>query len=456
MKKLLIFCYISTLTFSCKKYLSLDSPTTVLTSEAIFRSDATATAAVLSIYAGMETDGLAYNHALMTGLSSDEMINYSTSPSNIDFATNNLTAENPMILNSWRNWYKYIYQANAILDGLRTAGNISSSVAKQLEGEARFIRAFCYFYLVNLFGDVPVVQSTDYRRNSEEPRTSSSEVNSFITNELQQAILLLSEDYLNGNNTRGLERVRANKWVAKALLAKQYLYRGQWEMAELTATEILNNTSTYELLPDLEKVFLKNSREAILQWQSQVPGYNSYPGAFFILTTTPNSVALDTMFVKSFHPNDYRKSNWINSIENGGHTYFFPFKYKIKQNATAISEYTMVMRVSEQYLIRAEARARQEKLFDAESDLNAIRQRANLSIVNGLNKFEMLDSIEQQRRWEFFAEFGDRWLNLKRVGKASFVLSDFKGSNWSPEDTLYPIPAAERLLNNQLSQNPGY
>jgi hypothetical protein len=62
----------------------------------------------------------------------------------------------------WKDGYNYIYRANAILEGIANSTGMTADGKKLVEGEAKFIRGFCYFYLVNLFGDVPLVLSTDY------------------------------------------------------------------------------------------------------------------------------------------------------------------------------------------------------------------------------------------------------------------------------------------------------
>ncbi len=75
----------------------------------------------------------------------------------------------------------------------------SASVKKQLLGEAKFIRAYFYYYLVNLFGDVPAITSTDHRINSNAIRNKANEVYSQIITDLTEAKSLLSENFLNEN-----------------------------------------------------------------------------------------------------------------------------------------------------------------------------------------------------------------------------------------------------------------
>ena len=454
MKYTIAFISMLVLSVSCKKFVAIEAPSTQLVAATVFTNDQTAIAAQLAIYARMEGDGLAYQQQTYNGLSGDEFMNYSTGVATTDLASNNLTAENTIVLGFWSNYYKYIYQANAILESLEKSYLLSESVKKQLTGESKFVRAFCYYYLCSLFGDVPIVQSTDYRVNSQLPRNNVAEVIAFIENDLVTALPLLSTNYLDANNAITAERVRPNKSAAQALLARVYILLNQWEKAENTATEVINGN--YQLVTNPDLVFLKNSAEAIWQFQSVVPGYNSYPGAQLILTTTPTVAALDTNFIKAFAATDKRKLQWTKSITVAGKTYYYPFKYKVRQNASSITEYSMVMRLSEQYLLRAEARLKQNKLSEAHQDINHIRTRAGLVSLAGLSGSALMDSINKERRFELFAEFGDRWLNLKRTNTADLIMPVSKGANWSSTDALYPIPQSEINRNNQLTQNPGY
>ena len=446
---ILILCVLG----SCKKFIAIDPPSTQLVTQTVFENDATATAAQLSIYARMEGEGMVYQQILYPGLSADEFSNYSTQSVSIDVASNNLTADNPVLLTFWNNYYKYIYQANDMLKGIAASPSLSGAVRNSLTGEAKFIRAFCHFYLVNLFGDIPVVRTTDYRVNAVAPRSSVSSVYDFITEDLLSAITELPADYRDASNLVTTERVRPTKSAARALLARVALYREQWNVAEQRATEVI--TGYYQLVMNPDNVFLKNSTEAIWQLQSVVPNFNTYPGAQLIFTGTPTVAALDTNLVKSFAATDKRKNAWTKLLTVSSKNYYYPYKYKVR-TSTTISEYSMVLRLAEQYLVRAEARLKQGNLTGAEQDLNVIRARAGLSSLNGLPAPALLDSIQRERKFELFAEYSDRWLNLKRTATVNTAMTAVKGTNWVSADALWPIPQTELNRNPFLTQNPGY
>jgi len=454
MKNILLI-FLCIVCFSCKKYLEVGQPRTQLSSAAVFASDATATAAQLAIYSQMETQGLFFHLPAYTGLAGDEFRNHSTFSDYVDMATNNLTPGNQLVNTLWTNLYRYIYQSNTILEGLTLSSSLSPTIKEQVEGEARFIRAFCYYYLVNLYGAVPLVLSTDYTVNSISARTAIPEIYTFVTNDLVVAKGLLPTGYKSGTNTSTTERVRPNKWSAVALLARVYLHLGRWSEAEAESESIIGS-QVYSLATDLNNSFLKANPEAIFQLMAVVPRFNSFPGANFVLSGAPSIISIAPGFLSSFRTGDKRQLAWTKSISTTAGIFYYPYKYKVGQNASAITEYTVVLRLAEQFLIRAEARAMQNKLIEGEADLNTIRLRAGLSAVNGLSQASLLDSIQVERKFELMFETGDRWINLKRSQKINEVLAALKGSNWNETDQLFPIPQTERLRNPNLSQNTGY
>ncbi|HMR92710.1 MAG TPA: RagB/SusD family nutrient uptake outer membrane protein [Chitinophagaceae bacterium] len=454
MKQILVIIA-SCVLMSCKKYLEIPDPATQIASSFVFDSDATATSAQLAIYSQMETDGLFYAIAAYTGLSADEFINHSGLSEYEDLATNNLTITNQFVHFLWSALYKYIYQANAVLEGVSRSGKLTPAVKAQLQGEAFFTRAICHYYLTNLFGDVSIVKTTDYISNALLVRSPVAAVYAQMIADLKEAKNYLVADYKSGINTISMERVRPNKWAAAAMLARCYLHQGQWMEAELEAGEVINS-GTYSLAADLSTAFLKESPEAIFQLMAVLPGFNTFAGGNFILINAPSILSVDPRFLDSFRPDDGRHGEWVNAISTGGGVFYFPYKYKVGQNAGSITEYTVVLRLAEQLLIRAEATAMQNKLADSQSDLNLVRERAGLTGVSGLTQQDIIDSIQTERKFELMFEAGDRWINLKRSGATNSVLAPLKGINWSETDQLYPIPQQERLRNPNLSQNPGY
>jgi tetratricopeptide (TPR) repeat protein len=451
-------------TSACRKFIEVPLPGTETFPRDVYSGDLTATAAVVGIYGDMiKNNGLAsggtQSITFLCGLSADELQNYATGTAQRQFYENAINANNPSVESAiWDPAYHYIYRANAVLEGLAQSSGVTLDTKKQLQGEALFIRAFFHFYLVNLFGDVPYLDSTDYRINIVKARTPAATVYQRIISDLQEAQSKLSAAYI----TR--ERVRPNKWAATAFLARAYLYTGDWAKAEAQATKVIEQESDYSL-DSLNGVFLKNSKEAIWQLMpNNTSGVNTWEGNNFILTTGPasegtNSAVLSRHLRQSFESGDQRRINWVDSIavNNGSNvvSYFFSYKYKI-QIGTALKEYSMVLRLAELYLLRAEARAQQGNINGARSDLDMIRQRAGLAGTTANTKAALLAAIAHERRVELFTEWGHRWFDLKRTAQADVILDTIKASSWQATDILFPIPQNERALNANLTQNPGY
>lgn len=451
---LLFIIMIASSNYSCEKFLEIGSPKDRASPVEMFSSDAMAASAITGIYSRMaNSGGFSGNQnsiSVLAGLSADELKGYSSA---LDvFYRNEIPTTNSTIQNRlWQEPYSYIYTTNAILEGLKGALGISESVNKQLQGEAKFIRAFCYFYLVNLFGEVPLVLTTDYRANELIPKSSTDKVYDQIIADLIDAESLLSNNYITG------ERVRPNKWAATALLARVYLYLEKWDLAGQKASEIIDQKNMYSLVDNLDAVFIKNSNEAI--WQLMpTTSTNTKEGALFVLIATPTQVSLSPDLLTFFESGDNRRSKWIAQYSNSTGIYYYPFKYKIRATASGVvNEYSMVIRLAEIYLIRAEARAKLFQTATALEDINLIRKRSGLATaLVGLNQAQCLTEIDKQRRLELFSEWGHRWLDLKRTGKTSATLAALKGGTWKDTDVLYPIPENEIIRNPSITQNLGY
>ena len=451
------------LLLSCEDFVEIEAPDNKLVKDVVFSSDETAMSAMTGIYNHLYQSEFSGGHfssvTLLSGLSGNNLKNLSAYfPEWMEFEKHEIQPGNSNVLYLWSSAYNVIYMANAMLEGLDASDKITPDLKKQLEGEASFVRAFSYFYLVNLYGDVPLILSTNYRENQLAPREPVAEVYLQILEDLEVARELLSTDYREG------ERTQANNAAATALLARVQLYLENWEQAETLSTRVIEETSKYELLNDPNEVFLANSKEAI--WQISPIGGGGFmtqtnEGSLFVIDPVYYYSAffqLDENVPKVFDKDDRRLENWIGF--NEPRNAFFPFKYKIQySNSFPITEYSMVLRLAEQYLIRAEARARMGNFAGSIEDLDMIRDRAGLPLLAetdpGISQDVLLDVIFEERRKELFSEWGHRWFDLKRSGRVDEVLGS-NSPNWESADQLYPIPEEERMKNPNLSQNKGY
>lgn len=464
---------------NCKKFIEIAPPDSGMNAVNVYADDAIAASALTGIYTNL-SKGNSSTYAwggdftslsLFAALSADELklfdLNLQTY---FPYYSNSLSA-NPgssiATANYWNTIYPYAFVANSAIEGLASSKTLTPAIKQQLLGEAFFIRAFCNFYLVNLYGDVPLALSSDWKINSSLSRESAAQVYEQIIADLKDAEQLLSSDYLSSDAvTPTTARVRPNKWVAAALLARVYLYNGNYEDAEAEASKLINNT-TFQIV-SLNDVFLKNSNEAIWQLQAVGTGTNSNTGegkVFILPGAGPSDtypVYLSNYLVNTFEPGDKRKTNWISSVTVDTITYYYPYKYKIGAVNTSAKEYSTVLRLAEQYLIRAEARAMQGNLQDAIDDVNYIRlQHAGLSTPLPLpsNQENAIYTILHERQVELFTEWGHRWLDLKRTKTVDATMTSItptKGGTWEATDQLYPVPESEIIKAPQLTQNAGY
>ncbi|MFH6959575.1 RagB/SusD family nutrient uptake outer membrane protein [Flavobacterium aquidurense] len=441
--------------FSCDSFVDTDQPNSQLTSSAVFESKATAEAAMTDIYAQIRENGIITGKLSgignLMGNYSDELIAYETgSYSSEPFYNNSILASNALISSMWNSAYNQIYAANAVINGVDNSITLAVADKSQLKGEALFVRALNHFYLVNIFGDVPYVTATDYKANSVATRMTTIEVYNKVIADLKAAIDLLPQDYVSVN------RVRPNKATAQALLARVYLYTGAWSEASNMASAVLNNESLYVWDENLDNIFLKESTTTIWQLTPAYEGQNTEEGMVFIFSSgPPPTVALTNELMSSFTAGDLRKSHWTLAVTDGTDTWYHAFKYKEKTDTGATTEFSIIFRLAEQYLIRAEARAQQGDLIGAKEDLNKIRHTAGLTDTSANNASDIVDAIIKERRLEFFTEHGQRFFDLKRTGKLDAVLGNKLG--WNSSNSLWPLPQSELQVNPYLKpQNPGY
>src|SRR5258707_479993 len=167
----------------CKKFVQISPPSTQIVTPSVFSDDNAATAALTSIYSAMQAES--WNMSQNAGLLSDELQSPSSGITVQPYYQNALLATSAF--GPWVHGYNYIYQANAVIYGIKAGIGMTPAIQKQLTGEAEFIRAFWYFYLVNCYGDVPLVTSTDYTINATLSRTLKSKVYEQIIEDLRDA-----------------------------------------------------------------------------------------------------------------------------------------------------------------------------------------------------------------------------------------------------------------------------
>lgn len=438
----------------CEKDLEPGLPSSQLIGEAIFDDTATVNAAMTSIYSGLRdkspVEGSPSGLTVLMGLYADELDYYRPdAQTDAEFFNHTVLPSTGAVDDFWNDSYALIYQSNAILEGLQK-GSLPMEEKKPFMGETYFLRGYLHFYLTQLFGEIPYIDSSDYTQNSTPSREPLPEVYERIKQDLLQA-----KDLLPASDASG-EHIRATKGAAHALLAKLYVYTRKWEQAEKQCTAVLES-GNYVWQPNLDQVFLKESPAIIWQLKPEFEGAATKEGETFIFENGPPPLyALTNGFVSGFESGDQRKDIWTRGISDGTNTWYHPFKYKQNTALGSSSEYSILFRLAEVYLIRAEAFIRLGNLEAAKIDIDTIRQRAGLDGTKANSVDALLEELVMQRKYELFTEGGHRWFDLKRLQLANEVLGPVK-PNWNPTDVLLPLPQQELILNPNLQpQNPGY
>ncbi len=469
----------------CKKFLEVPLPTDKFAADGAYISDNSAAAVltgILSTAANSSVYGSSLNYesiGFRTGLYADDLTLIQLATANTTatvHAAYYLDALSSANSTQWIALYKQIYNCNLALEGV-TKNKDRLPKANQWLGEALFLRAFSFFDLINLYGDVPLTTTSNYVVNNVMSRTSKDLVYKQIIDDLKEAEGYLGTTYLDGIGATTANRTRPNKYVVNALLSRVYLYTGDWVNAEAQASKVIESTTNFELLAPAS-VFLANSRETI--WALAPPtttavrDYYIYNNGAPASTTTQATLAtfspaaMSQSLLNTFEPNDVRFTSWVRSSTTtttpAGGIFYFPNKYKSTVNGT---EFNIVLRLGEQYLIRAEARARHNDVPGAVQDLNALRLRARPATPAGvlpdypstISQLACIDAVMKERRVELFSEFGHRFYDLKRTGAIDAVMTAAaveKGTTWASWKQIWPIPLNDPIVNPNLTQAPNY
>ena len=354
--------------------------------------------------------------------------------------SNNILPENGSIGGIWNIGYDGINVANNVIAKVPTIVDMTEDERNEALAELYFIRGLNHFNLLNYFGAIPLKLTPTIGVNGlDAPRAPVNEVYAQIIEDLTFASVYLPS---SGPKTR------ATKYAAKALLARVFLYKGDYVQAAAMATEVIEDSNA-TLLPNYSDIFADDaSAESLFEIyfsqteRNRIAEYN-FPQSL----NGRREVEPSQDLLEAYETNDER---FTATIDFDG-TKAYAIKY---DDLSLGADNVIVIRVAEMYLIRAEANAKLNGDIDAiKADINVIRQRAGLSSTNASTYPQLLSAIEKERRVEFAFE-GQRWFDLVRTGRAIEVLPNVT----SITQTLFPIPLDEIQTNNSpgMIQNPGY
>ncbi len=266
MKKLLCLVFLLASVSSC---YDLDTqPYDKVSAGTFWKTEAHALQGIMGVYADMKDNNLfgLYN---MFDNATDIAVGYD--PQGLgDIINGNFTDRSGTVVNRWRRTYDGVQRANNAIRNISTM-DIPEDSKKVFIAEARFLRGLYYFYLMNLFGGVPLYDETvdlnkDFN-NLKQPRSSVEEVRAFIMADLTAAIQGLPVSYPPA------QLGRATKGAAYGFRGKVSLYNKEWEKAIQDFEEIVNNKAYgYELYSDYAGLFKTegdNSKEMIFAIQNK-------------------------------------------------------------------------------------------------------------------------------------------------------------------------------------------
>jgi starch-binding outer membrane protein, SusD/RagB family len=317
---------------------------------------------------------------------------------------------------TWSFFYDFINQANIMIDGVSKSTSIPETVKPRLLGEARAMRAWCYFELVREFSHaysenpdgkgVPIYDVPTSAATQGKPRAKLSENYAMMLDDLKYAVA-------NLGTTRPLKDV-INKDVANGLLARVYLEMKDWANAKTAAQAAKANypltPSEYQPMTDIAK------KEVIWGFpqQSDQTIFYGTPSAHYGYTgLVYNGFFIDSNFVNTFTATDIRKATFVNT----GLTSTKKWVTKKFGTTTNFADHIIMMRTAEMWLIEAEAKARLGE-SDAATILYTLQKNRDPNAIASGNTggADLMAEILYERRKELYGEIGISFMDIKRLG----------------------------------------
>jgi len=472
----------------------------------LYQDESDVDAALLGVYQPLILGGVddLWNFLILSGASENIRINdpyRGGAQSNLASATFRETDPHVGI---WVNYYRGINRANLVIENIPGVG-LESALEEQKIAEARFLRAFYYFNLVHLFGDVPLNLTSTQNFDEESiktPRTAAIEVYNAIIEDLQYAEQRLPQNY------SGDQRGRATVGAAKALLGKVYLTMAGkpleiTEMYSQAADKLQEVIGMYSLEENFADVFsIENEADntEVIFARQAISNFNGAGTVVTYFAAAPNSpfalwlgggqfqFAFTEDFYNTFDPGDSRRDVTMlytyTDRDGASVTYNDPNnptgylgipvpRYpetgvplgKLKDGSNTSNPFNhgtdlIYIRYADVLLMLSEALNESGSSSQALPYLNEVRDRAGLDNITETGQSALRDIIKQERKWELAGEYVE-YYDLQRWGDLQESMgvnpeTIFMGRSYDPKYELLPIPISQLDTNENLVQNPGY
>lgn len=433
---------------SCEKILD-QKPQTEVSDEGVISDKKTSLSALYGIYNNLQTGYVSTLNAF--NLAGDNIIS---------FATPTILVRDRSIDDDggapFSSYYVTINRANFIIKrvpGVQDA-QFTDKERNQIIGEAYFLRALSYFDLARFFGGVQIVTAPSERIDTHKgvKRSTLAQTYAQVLADLDQAEKLITDV---------ADRSRVNLYAVYALKARYYLYQQNWTLAEEYASKSISNTATFELVKPFSSFYTgRLTKESIFEliyttddastyWRSWLSTKDD--GGNQTYTTSP---ALLNALLNPAQGGS-RKNIVKAATSPAG---FYAVQLYGKKDGTSS---LFILRLAEQYLIRAEARVKKTSpdLAAAANDLRAVQNRAEVSplfeLSPGTTAEQLIQAIENERRLELAFE-GHRFSDIIRTGKAATVFGSVNPKLKESYQWVFPIPQTSIDKDPGLDQNPLY
>ncbi|MFA6128544.1 MAG: RagB/SusD family nutrient uptake outer membrane protein [Bacteroidales bacterium] len=436
-------------------------------------------AALAGVYAGFRNEYFELDYFVNGDAQSDDAYAGADNPANFQIDDYKISPTNSNIKRDWAYLYEIIGQANVVINNVDSVPDplLTAARKNEIRGEASFIRAFMYFQLVQLWGDVPL-QLKEFKTFSAAvlpevypilfpKRATVVEVYAQIIKDLETALPNVNVTALNKNIV--------TKGAVNAMLAKVYatIEPHDWTKVLAYCNDVI--AGGYSLLPSYDQLWdnaHENSVEAIFEINYEGTassgnwGASMFRGLDWKKFNIPSN---DLVAAFDAEHDNIRKNSSIIFLDVTGKwsdphwpQTNYPFGNKYRNFTWPSPQNYIFIRLADILLLKAEALNESGDIAGAAALVNQIRTRVSLPNTTANTQADMRLAIEKERRLELAFE-GVRWYDLKRTGRAITVINNTTGVDGvnlgyaiAAYQLLWPVPQAELDKNTQLTQNPGY